>query len=214
MYYYYDILLNFQDSSNVYEFYEWEESDDIDFIKKIPLFRINTTTLKDFLKYKVKFNEELLKEIKDKTIIKSTTKPLKNTFLVCDTKDALALELNDSGVVINRSKLLLADEINLNEIMFTMKEKNLNYEKLEKYTKRKDIRQVEKIKKLINCEIDTLYESKNISKLKYLYYEWFNKENSNINDIYKQMKNDLKNNFNINQERIYNLIKKSYNKVI
>lgn len=214
MYYYYDILLNFQDSSNIYEFYEWEETDDIDFIKKIPLFRISTQTLKELLKYKVKFSEDLIKEIKDKTIIKTTSKILKNTFLVCDSKDALALELNDNGVVINRSKLLLADEINLNEIMFTMKEVKLKYEKLEKYDKRKDIRQIAEIKKLITCEINTLYESKNISKLKYLYYEWFNNQNNNIDEIYKNMKNDLKNNFNINQERIYNLIKKSYNKVI
>mgnify|MGYP003317354088 CR=1 FL=1 len=136
MYYYYDILLNFQDDRILYEFYEWEESDDIDFVKKMPLFRISTSNLKDLLKYKVKFSMELLNEIKNKTILKSSSKNLKNTFLVCDTKDALAIELNNEGVVISRSKLLLADEINLNEIMFTMKESKLKYEKLEKYEKR------------------------------------------------------------------------------
>ena len=214
MYYYYDILLNFQDNPNLFEFYEWEEKDDIDFVKKIPLFRISKVTLKYLLKYQVRFTDDFIQEIKNKTILKTSAKILKNTFLVCDMKDALAIELNDDGVVISRSKLLLADEINLNEIMFTMKETKLKYEKLEKYKKREDIRQIEEIKKLINCEITTLYESKNISKLKYLYYEWFNVLNDNIEEIYKQMKNDLKNNFNINQERIYNLIRKSYNKVI
>ena len=214
MYYYYDILLNFQDNPNLFEFYEWEEKDDIDFVKKIPLFRISKVTLKYLLKYQVRFTDDFIQEIKNKTILKTSAKILKNTFLVCDMKDALAIELNDDGVVISRSKLLLADEINLNEIMFTMKETKLKYEKLEKYKKREDIRQIEEIKKLINCEITTLYESKNISKLKYLYYEWFNVLNDNIEEIYKQMKNDLKNKFNINQERIYNLIRKSYNKVI
>lgn len=213
MYYYYDILLNFQDDRILYEFYEWEESDDIDFVKKMPLFRISTSNLKDLLKYKVKFSMELLNEIKNKTILKSSSKNLKNTFLVCDTKDALAIELNNEGVVISRSKLLLADEINLNEIMFTMKESKLKYEKLEKYEKRKEIRQIEKIKKLINCEINTLYESKNLSKLKYLYYEWFNTLIDDIDKIYSDMKSDLNHSFNENQEEIYYLIKKSYNKV-
>lgn len=214
MYYYYDILLNFQDDRILYEFYEWEETDDIDFVKKIPLFRISTSNLKDLLKYKVKFSEQFLNEIKNKTILKSSSKVLKNTFLVCDTKDALAIELNNEGIVISRSKLLLADEINLNEIMFTMKEAKLKYERLEKYEKRKEIRQIEKIKKLINCEINTLYESKNISKLKYLYYEWFNILTDDIDRIYSDMKSDLKHSFNKNQEQIYYLIKKSYNKVI
>lgn len=214
MYYYYDILLNFQDDRILYEFYEWEETDDIDFVKKIPLFRISTSNLKDLLKYKVRFSEQFLNEIKNKTILKSSSKVLKNTFLVCDTKDALAIELNNEGVVISRSKLLLADEINLNEIMFTMKEAKLKYERLEKYEKRKEIRQIEKIKKLINCEINTLYESKNISKLKYLYYEWFNILTDDIDRIYTDMKSDLKHSFNKNQEQIYYLIKKSYNKVI
>ena len=213
MYYYYDIILNFQDSKNLYEFYEWEETDDIDFIKKIPVFRISNNSLKELLKYKVKFSQEFLNEIKNKTILKSSTKVLKNTFLVCDAKDALALELNNDGSVINRCKLLLADEINLNEIMFTMKETKLKYEKLKKYEKRKEIRQIEKIKKLIICEIKTLYESKNISKLKYLYYEWFNILNEDIEKIYSHMKIDLNKSFNENQERIYYLIKKSYNKV-
>ena len=214
MYYYYDILLNFQDDANIYEFYEWEETDEIDFVKKIPLFRVSSSTLKDVLKYKVQFTDELIKEIKNKTILKTSSKVLKNTFLLCDTKDAIALELNDRGEVISRSKLLLADEINLNEIMFTMKEIKLKYEKLEKYGKRKDIRQIEEIKKLITCEINTLYESENISKLKYLYYEWFNNLNNNVDDMYEHMKEELKNNFDKNQERIYNLIRKSYNRVL
>lgn len=213
MYYYYDILLNFQENPNLYEFYEWLETDDIDFIKKIPLFRISTNVLKEFLKYKVKFEEEFLNSIKNKTILKTTSKVLKNTFLVSDSKDALALELNENGEVVSRSKLLLADEINLNEMMFTMKETKLKYEKIEKYSKRKNIRQIEERKKLINCEINTLYESKNKSKLKYLYFEWFNELNNNIEEIYNRMKEDLKNDFDENQERIYHLIKKSYHKV-
>ena len=134
-------------------------------------------------------------------------------FLVSDSKDSLALELNEDGVVISRSKLLLNDEINLNEISFTMKEFPLKYKVLKKYESRKNIRQIEEIKKLISCEIDTLYELKNISKLKYLYYEWFNILSNNVEKIVLDMKKDLTNSYNENQERIYNLIKKSYHKV-
>ncbi len=214
MYYYYDILLNFQEDENLYEFYEWEETDDIDFIKKIPLFRVNEATFRDLLKYKVKFNQSFLNEVKNKTILKSSPKMLKHTFVVSDGKNALALELNEEGEVISRSHLLLADEINLNEILFTMKETKLTYEILEKYKKRNQIRQVERMKNLINCEINTLCASKNMSKLKYLYYEWFNTYSDDLEAIVKKMKKELKTTFDDNQKRIFELIKKSYHKVL
>lgn len=213
MYYYYDVLLNFQDSDKLYEFYEWEETDEIDFIKKIPLFKISSKTLKDLIKYQVIFETEFLNEIKKKTVLKSSSKELEYAFLVSDTKNALALELNTKGEVINRSKLLLSDEINLSEIMFTMKEIKLPYSKKEKYPAIRELRQIENIKKLIKCEIDTLYESKNISKLKYLYFEWFNEYKEELDEIIKGMYKDLEENYSVNQKHIYEIIKHSYNKV-
>ncbi len=212
MYYYYDILLNFFDES-LYEFYEWDEQDDIEFVKKIPLYRINKETFKVLLKNQVKFTKSLLEQIKDKTILKNNNKSLDYCLLVSDAKNALALELNKDGLVISRSKLLLNDEINLSEIMFTMKEYKLEYEIIKEYKEKSDIRQIAEIKNLIRIEINNLYKEKNLSKLKYLYLEWFEKDEDNIDIIYKEMLNDLKNSFKEKHQVIYNLIKLSYDKV-
>jgi len=59
MYYYYDILLNFQDDGTLYEFYEWEENDELDFVKKIPLFKVSSSILKDLLNIKLNFQKNL-----------------------------------------------------------------------------------------------------------------------------------------------------------
>jgi hypothetical protein len=214
MYYYYDVLINLENKNDLYEFYEWVETDNIEFIKKIPLYRVSLATLKDLMEYRVKFSSDLLEEIKDKTILKNANNTILYAFIVSDTKNALALILNGDGNVICRSKLLLSDEINLNEIMYTMEEVNLSYTKKDKYKNRNCLRQVAKIKELIKKEIDTLYENNNISKLKYLYFEWFNKQNNDIENIYKEMNNSLKDNYSENEERIYELIKQTYNKVI
>ncbi len=212
MYYFYDILLNFQGDNDLFEFYEWLNTDNIEFVKKIPLFRVSTKLLQDSLKYKVRFDENVIYQIKNKTILKST-KSIENAFVISDAKNALALELDNNGNVISRSKLLLKDEENLLETMFTMKDIDLKYEKIEKYKKKDSIRQIEEIKKLIKCEIETLYESKNISKLKYLYYEWFNKNCSNLDKIHKDMLNALQKDYNANLKQIYDFIKISYNNV-
>ena len=72
MYYFYDILLNFQGDNDLFEFYEWLNTDNIEFVKKIPLFRVSTKLLQDSLKYKVRFDENVIYQIKNKTILKST----------------------------------------------------------------------------------------------------------------------------------------------
>lgn len=209
MYYYYDVLLNFGIDGELYEFYEWEEEDNVEFIKKIPLFRVSLDCLKDTLKYKTKFDSSLVEQIKEKTIVKRSTESL-NTFLISDSKNTLALEVNEEGKVISRSKLLPSDELNISEVMFTMRESTLHYEKLEKYPSITTLRQERKIKKLIQQEIDTLYEENNTSKLKYLYYEWFNKNNDNIEEIYKEMASSLQKEYNDNLSIVYDFIKLSY----
>lgn len=211
MYYYYDVLLNFTEVPEIYEFYEWEEKDNVEFIKKIPLFRVTTECLKDNLKFQTKFDSSLVEQIKEKTIVKGSTENNCNTFLLSDAKNALALEINEEGMVVSRSKLLPSDELNLSEVMFTMKESTLHYEKLEKYQMSKTLRQIREIKKLIRNEIDTLYEEKNCSKLKYLYYEWLNKNSDNMDDIYKEMTLTLQKEYDDNLKRVYDFIKLSYN---
>lgn len=210
MNYYYDIVLNLNEE--LYEFYEWEENDSIDFIKKIPLFRVSTKTLKDNLKYQTKFSQTMIDQIKNKTIIKKNEN-LENIFLISDTKNALALEINNEGLVINRSKLLVSDEMNLIEMIYSLKEVKIEYEKIKKYEARKELRQIEKIKKLIKCEIDLLYQEKNRSKLKYLYYEWFNTVENSLEKMYEEMNTELEKNFSEKLNNIYDLIKLSYHKI-
>ena len=80
MYYYYDVLLNFTSDDELFSFYEWEESDQVEFIKKIPIFRTSNICLLDNLQYKIKYETTLVEQIKNKTIVKSKHS-LENTFL-------------------------------------------------------------------------------------------------------------------------------------
>ncbi len=213
MYYYYDVYLNFGIDDEVYEFYEWEEKDTIEFVKKMPVFRVSTESLLDILNHKVKFSSSLVLQIKGKTMLKSSLNSIIYAFILSDTKNALAFELNEEGFVIARSRLLPSDELNLLEILFTMKESTLEYEKIEPYCKQDTLRQVREIKQLIKCEIDTLYENKNTNKLKYLYYEWFDKSSNDINRIYNEMTETLQKEYDSQLKNIYDFIKMSYNKV-
>lgn len=210
MYYYYDVYLNFSSEGEVFSFYEWESSDTLEFVKKIPLYHVSSETLKDNLEYKVKYSNNLYKLLKGKAIIKDKDNIDACIFIISDKNNSLALEINEEGLVIARSKLLLEDEVNINEMIFTIKETELDYKCLEKYKENVGLRQEEKIKKTIKCEIENLKKENNKSKLKYLYYEWFNKKCDDVYLMYQDMLDDLEKNYHDNLKVIYDFIKLSY----
>lgn len=209
MNYYYDVVLNFLENS--YLFYEWDELDNIEYIKKIPLFQVDSQTFHDFFEFKVKVDSEFLEEIENKTIKKNGK--LKYACLLADKNNAYAYEFDESGFVITRSSLVLNDELSLIDYIYTVQTREIKYEKFEKLKSNKETRISSKIKKFINLEIEKLYQEKNEDKLKFLYLEWFNKKENNIDKIYKEMVNKLKKEISEEEISIYNIIKLSYNNV-
>ena len=210
MEYYYDILLNFEE--NYYMFYEWDKDDNIEYIKRIPIKHVDSKVIIDMLKNKIKVAKPFLKSIEDKTKLKNN-KLLKYTCIFSDGKNALAIEFNDKGESINKSSILLEDEININEFMYNIDVIEVEYEVLEKEIRFMETRQDINIKKIIKLEIDNLYKNHINNKLKYLYLEWFNKLENNIDVIYNDMINKLQDNLTNKEYAIYELIKLSYNNV-
>ena len=64
MNYYYDVLLNFLDM-NV-QFYEWDNMDNLEYYKRIPLVGVDSKTLSDFINNNVLVSKEFLNAIKSR----------------------------------------------------------------------------------------------------------------------------------------------------
>jgi hypothetical protein len=65
MKYIYDILLNFNEE--LYDYYEWKETDYIEYIKKIPIVRLSKKDYKKFKDYKIAINKEILDKLYNTT---------------------------------------------------------------------------------------------------------------------------------------------------
>ena len=211
MNYCYDILININEDS-VYKFYEWDKCDPIEFIKKIPLYRVTTNTVKDFLLNNIKVSHEFLNEIKDKTVLKNNKiiKTIEYACVLCDCKNSIVVEFNSFGEVIGRSNLLLEDEINILEFIYSYNELKIPYEKTEKIKISNCLRQEEIVKKVIKLEIETLLKKGEYSKLKYLFNELFDYEENNIEVISKYIKEELKKRLSKKIQKLYDLILLSY----
>ena len=214
MNYYYDCLLNWNEQE-AYEFYEWNDYDYLELIKKIPLVKVKRKVLLDFIQNNVKVDKEFLEMIKDKTLVsdKKNFKRIEYASLFTDTKNVIALEFNEEGLSISRSNLLIDDDLNILEVIYGIKETTFDYEIIKKIEMNQTLRQEKEAKKLILLEINNLYQNKEIDKLKYLYYE-YKKENINdIDYIYEQIKNDLERKIDQDILKLYHIIKLSYHKV-
>jgi len=210
MNYYYDVYLNYQDV--YYMFYEWDELDNVEFVKKIPLFHVNSKTIIDFLTKKVKVTEEFLEKIENKTKTKNNTY-LRYCCIISDGKNSLALEFDEFGISTYKSSLILDDEISINEFIYNVKEGIIDYLALESESIKSETRLDERVKKVLRLEIDNMYKSQNYSKLKYIYLEWFGIYLDNFKKMYENMIERIEGKLTEKEYLIYDLIKLSYNNV-
>ena len=209
MNYYYELNLNFND--DLYYFYEWDENDKLERIKKIPIIKIKSKLFKTIVNNNFEIDDNTFKYIENKTLNKDVFK-INNACIFCDTKNCIAIEFDNNKKSIARSFLMLEDENNICDISYTLKYHDVYLENIKKLNTNNELRQELKIKKIITKEIFELYKNNNLKKLKYLYYEWFNLIENNkdviVKNMYAEQKKDLK---TIHHE-IYNIIKMSYNK--
>ncbi len=214
MNYYYDIILNWNEGE-AYEFYEWNDYDYLELIKKIPLVKVKHKFLLDLICNDIKVEESFLEMIEGKTLVsdKKNFKKIEYACLFTDTKNVIALEFNGEGISISRSNLLIDDDLNVLEVIYGMKETNLNYEILKKIEETQTLRQEREAKKLILLEINNLYNNKEIDKLKYLYYEYKKENIGDIDYIYEHIINDLNKKIDKDILKLYHIIKLSYHKV-
>lgn len=210
MNYYYKIDLNFNEE--LYSFYEWSINDKIEHLKKIPIVKVRSNILKKVYSNEIIISEDFINFIKGKSIIKNVNYEI-IACIFCDDNNCVAIEFNKDGKSISRSNLLLEDENNIIDICHKIKQKELKFEIIKSIKINDEFRQERFMKKIIKKEINELYKNKKEDKLRYLYYEWFNKEESNINKLFLEMNENLKIDFCDIHYKIYKIIELSHNKI-
>lgn len=193
MNYIYDIFLNF--NTELYDFFDWNSNDNMIHIKKIPIYRVSTKVLNDMRLRQIKIEKNRLEEIENKTELFSRLKntSLKYAALFTDTEDVLALTFDRQGNSVQRSKLLIDEDIEVLECSSRYKLVNIRYtSKKALHINGLETRRQRNVDQTIFKELSKLYKSKNYETLEYLYYELFNQKERNINIIYSKLKKCIK----------------------
>lgn len=195
MNYIYDILVNFNDKE-IYEFFEWDKDDNIEHIRRIPIFKVNSEDFINFKNNKIRVDQTFLNKIKNKTEMFSNTSIdyIEYCSIITDGMDLVVIEFDKDGEFILRSSMLLdemEDTLDESELLDV---ENISYSILDNVSSKNNYmtRFEFKIKSEIESEINKLIQNKNYKKLKYLYYEWFNKKDSDMDNIIVELNNITK----------------------
>ena len=207
MTYVYDILLNFTDEGRLILFFEWNDSDYIDHVKKIPFFRVSSKVLDDIVNYDIKFDKKFVSSIKGLTSCYKSTDDLNYCFLVSDLNTVIGVELDSKGNIISRSSLLLQEEEEVIDEISDTEVSNLNYIKGNKsnndlYLTREELYK----KKVLLKEIEVSYKLKEYDKISFYFDEVSNKKNLSIEDKFLILKNDITNNYSNKFNKLYDFI--------
>ncbi len=210
MSYVYDLVLNY--NNDLLEFYEWLKSDNIYHIKRISLIKVDSRIYNEILDNDIKFNDEFLLSIFNKCeyFNNRSIDTIPYAFLLTDSYRVIGIILDNNGKTTKYSALLLDEEEDIINVSKKLGNIKLNYQVL----KKKNIdnyhtRQEKYIIKYIKNDLDSDYQKKDLNKLKYLYYEYFNKQCDNIDEIYHDLLYELDRDISKKHYDLYYLIKLS-----
>lgn len=216
MIYIYDVLLNFNDIDKVLEFYEWEVEDAVDHIKRIPLIKVESKVIEDFVFGKIIVTSSFLEMIYLKTEIFNRRKVVREDYisLFTDGRVVIAIEFNKMGESISKSRLLLDEETEIAALSSKMDILDIDYTLVEKYFNNVYLTRSEKvIKNYLTTEIKDTYSSNNFDKLSYLYVEYFGNKKNDIQEMYQSLIDSMEYTLTENHFKLYNLLKLSYKKI-
>ena len=208
MCYVYDIVLNF--NNNLYEFYEWQKDDNLSHIKRVNLIRVDNKTYNDIYDNIVSFDNDFLLTIFNKCeyYTNRSIETIPYAFLITDSYRVMGLMLDKTGKTIKYSCLLLDEEEDVLDVSSKLGEVKLKYKIMNKrnineFQTRQELSVINYIRK----DLDTDYKNSDLNKLKFLYYEYFNKQEDDIEKIYQELLHELTKDINQKHYDLYNLIK-------
>lgn len=197
MNYIYDIVLNFQD--NYYQFFEWNRKDKIKNISKISVYRVTDEDLLRLKYNQVTIDNQFLTQIKE-----DNPKNKKIMCLISNTKQSIGILLSPEGIILKRSSLLFEEEEEVNHYSKTLPLTTINYiENIEKVPLNRLRIQIEKKDTLI----EYLNKTNDLLTLKYLYYEYYEKECDNQEQIKNSLLQEINKEWSQKQNNLYQIIK-------
>ena len=208
MTYIYDVTLNFNEV--LYDFFEWNNNDNLIHVRKIPIFKVSNENFLNMLMYEVQLSDDILKKIKDKTDSYGKKTKSFTSCLIRNEDNIIALKFDDNGISKQVSSIIIEEELDILEIRVKLT-KSFEYKTLTKRKFLTSTRYDSLNRTYLQNQINNLSIDNDREKIKYLYFEYFGKyindEKTALNKLKKEV---IKDNYNNNLKDFFKLSSNKY----
>ncbi len=201
MNYIYDIILNFNEE--FYDFYEWNNNDNVINVRKIPVLKVDENTYVSLRNNKVQVSMETIDSLKKNFSLYNEKIEGNIICLITNGMSAFGVMFNNNGYLIKRSSMLFDEEEEVIDESENIKEVKIDFIKNEKQKSNNISRIVKEKQKFIKDYISSLDDE---LTLKYIYYDYFEKE-ENKNNIKEILLSEINSEWNSKLSKLYDLTK-------
>ena len=208
MTYIYDVTLNFNEV--LYDFFEWNNNDNLIHVRKIPIFKVSNENFLNMLMYEVQLSDDILKKIKDKTDSYGKKTKSFTSCLIRNEYNIISLKFDDNGISKQVSSIIIEEDLDILEIRVKLT-KSFEYKTLTKRKFLTSTRYDSVNRTYLQNQINNLSIDNDREKIKYLYFEYFGKyindEKTALNKLKKEV---IKDNYNNNLKDFFKLSTNKY----
>lgn len=201
MNYIYDIILNFNEE--FYDFYEWNNNDNVINVRKIPVLKVDENTYVSLRNNKIQVSMETIDSLKKNFSLYNEKIEGNIICLITNGMSAFGVMFNNNGYLIKRSGMLFDEEEEVIDESENIKEVKIDFIKNEKQKSNNISRIVKEKQKFIKDYISSLDDE---LTLKYIYYDYFEKE-ENKNNIKEILLSEINSEWNSKLSKLYDLTK-------
>lgn len=175
-------------------FYNWH-NEDIMVLDEVLMYRVSYQEFKDIICYYGKITSEFYNKIKDNG----------GYALLSDTKSNVVIRADEDLNVNYIGWLDIKSDLDILEVCYNFKFIKDIFIKGKKKSENEEYR----IKDVMIKEVESLFKSKNIEKMRYLIYEWERKDIKNLNKAKDFLLKKVMGNIDDDYYKIYELVKLS-----
>ena len=187
MNYIYNIEVNLKEK--LINFYEWNSSDILTKVDRIPLYLVNTKDYIHILNMNIKLNKKI--------------NLVNNMCLFTNSVDVICVLFTNDGIIEKISKLKLIDESDILDVISEKNKIELDYKIINKSNNYSfNPRYEENIVNELLEYVKSKKEDNNI--IDYLYYEWFS--DKKCNNKYEKLIKSINKKHSVKHDKLYKII--------
>ena len=199
----YDVMLNYSNENQFFDFYEWDKNDSFLIIQEIPIIKISEKQMIEIEKSIIQVSHSFLNDTFEKS--KSIDFQVFTGLLVMNNDKVIGLKFDRNGLSIEKSSLLLDEEMAIIDENQDLCITDFSYTVVSSTIFSFLTRREKKLQKRLLKEVNSFYLRQEYDVINYLYQELFSDKKSS-EEQYQLLLDHIQYHYSAQTEKLFDII--------